>query len=382
MLTTWNMTLSGMMLRMTCEYTSLHTCHPRSLPVQASGFLMPHKFSSHTLMSLMSMDDYNLTWQFSKVMHHHRSSILAQYPEWLADCRCHVCGLAECEWLLLCDGCNKGFHLQCTKPRLHSVPDGIFSAIAYCATRVASSSMHQSSRRIIEADRTMEASDTAMSKVCCLPAKTWSILMLSVRTCCSAGDWYCHECHIPQKEVTSMTIAGEAIRQPMAAAVQAPSQSKTAAAAACAQATAVPAEPLLAAPCAAAASPSDSTGANAAAAGTLMEMATGSSMPPVVCKTEHDTTAHDIAPVFPEREPFQQIASLGVPTVKEEKDATDAHPDGTAEEEQGLDESSVMAELGERVKRADAHVAELLREHAEQQVEPHVLNRRLHGDSF
>ena len=196
--------------------------------------------------------------------------------------------------------------------------------------------------------------------------------MLSSRACCSAGDWYCHECHPPQNEHDTMRIAGEATKQPMAAAAEAPDQSNTTAAEPCNQATEATPELRKAGPCAA--SPSDSTSARDAAAAMLMDIATSSCMPPVICKTEHGTTAHGIPPVFPEHEPPTQIASVVAPIVKDERCVTDAHLVGTKEElleEQEWDGSSFIAELSERAKRAD--LAGLLRENAKLQVEPHLL---------
>ena len=46
--------------------------------------------------------------------------------------RCCVCEEAEeGDVLLLCDGCNSAFHLQCTKPRLRKVPAGEPSASSH-----------------------------------------------------------------------------------------------------------------------------------------------------------------------------------------------------------------------------------------------------------
>ena len=45
-------------------------------------------------------------------------------------CRCCVCDEAdEGDVLLLCDGCDQAYHLQCAKPRLRRVPAGAQPAL-------------------------------------------------------------------------------------------------------------------------------------------------------------------------------------------------------------------------------------------------------------
>lgn len=42
-----------------------------------------------------------------------------------ADTPCHLCGRPDrSEVMLLCERCNRGFHLDCLNPRLDAVPEG------------------------------------------------------------------------------------------------------------------------------------------------------------------------------------------------------------------------------------------------------------------
>ena len=43
----------------------------------------------------------------------------------VADIACELCGSGENdESVLLCDNCNRGFHMECLSPPLTSVPEG------------------------------------------------------------------------------------------------------------------------------------------------------------------------------------------------------------------------------------------------------------------
>ena len=40
---------------------------------------------------------------------------------------CEVCGRHDREdRMLLCDGCDKGFHCECLRPRIHEIPEGLW----------------------------------------------------------------------------------------------------------------------------------------------------------------------------------------------------------------------------------------------------------------
>lgn len=44
---------------------------------------------------------------------------------WHFSQRCHFCEKGDKEeLLLLCDGCDKGYHTYCHKPKMSTVPDG------------------------------------------------------------------------------------------------------------------------------------------------------------------------------------------------------------------------------------------------------------------
>ncbi|KAL5110597.1 Tyrosine-protein kinase BAZ1B [Taenia crassiceps] len=74
----------------------------------------------------------------------------------VANVRCRICRRnKDDDSLLLCDGCNSGFHLYCLRPPLHSIPSGDWFCVSCKPPSCSATSQQRRSRR-----EALEASDS------------------------------------------------------------------------------------------------------------------------------------------------------------------------------------------------------------------------------
>lgn len=83
----------------------------------------------------------------------------------VANVRCRICRRnKDDDSLLLCDGCNSGFHLYCLRPPLHSIPSGDWFCVS-CKPPSCSGTTNQqrcNRRQALEASDSEEARSSAI----------------------------------------------------------------------------------------------------------------------------------------------------------------------------------------------------------------------------
>lgn len=82
----------------------------------------------------------------------------------VANVRCRICRRnKDDDSLLLCDGCNSGFHLYCLRPPLHSIPSGDWFCVSCKPPSCSGTNSHQrrNRREALEASDSEEARSSA-----------------------------------------------------------------------------------------------------------------------------------------------------------------------------------------------------------------------------